>query len=602
MMDADALHEQLDEIIRGRRLTPLFQPISALRRRRIFGYEALTRGPSDSPLHSPLTLFEVAYRAGRLFELELLCREIAIARFCELQLPGKLFLNATPNSLVQPDHRPGLTLGCLERYGLSPERVVIELTEQHPLDDYEVMRPATEHYRSMGFEIAIDDLGSGYAGLRMWSELRPDYVKIDKHFVQGIDEDAVKHEFVRSIVDIAGGLGCQVIAEGIETLTEYAAVARLGIGLGQGYYFARPHAEPPLQLPTTLFRLPLDTAGGARPMRVAETVASLGTGAPALNGDISLVDALEHFNRHRDLRVLAVVDAEGRPLGLLRRERVRAALNSLRANGDDICGTVTPLLEREVTALERDTSLEEASWLITSDPVARASGEFLITDRGRLMGMAGIADLLARITELQTRALRYANPVTGLPGNVPTYEALERHLAEGRDFTVVYCDLDHFKPYNEYYGYAKGDRVLQTLANAIRQHVDGADDFVGHLGEDDFIAVLNGSQWRSRCEGIGRAFADRLPEHYTRRDLERGGIWTRDRGGCDLFHPMLTLSIGVVRPDVRRCLSHHDVAELARGAIAEAKRQSGHSMFIDRRAAPANDPATPGPVYAGRPG
>jgi EAL domain-containing protein (putative c-di-GMP-specific phosphodiesterase class I) len=253
----------LDEIFARGLLSPRFQVIVALGEGRVFGYEATVRGPSDSPLHLPANLFRAAERGGRLVELDLLCRQVAIRECARLRLPGRLFLNVTAATLLQPDFSPGHTLQYLDRCGLRPEEVVIEVTEQHPVDDFEVLRRAVCHYRNLGFSVAIDDLGAGYAGLRLWAELRPDYVKIDRHFIQGIDEDPIKLHFVRSMQEIARGLGCRVVAEGIETRAELLVVARLGIGLGQGYYFARPQAVPPRFVPAGL-RPPPELA--ARPL------------------------------------------------------------------------------------------------------------------------------------------------------------------------------------------------------------------------------------------------------------------------------------------------------------------------------------------------
>ncbi len=184
------------EILQHSRVSALYQPIVDFKKQNIFGYESLIRGPSDSPLHNPVMLFDAARREGRLTDLDLLCRKTGIRGFKERRLGGKLFLNATPQGLLEPQHRSGLTLEFLHEIGLTPENVVIEITEQYPLTDFTFMDHALEHYREMGFEIAIDDLGAGYSGLRRWSELRPEYVKIDRHFIQNIHEDAIKQSFV----------------------------------------------------------------------------------------------------------------------------------------------------------------------------------------------------------------------------------------------------------------------------------------------------------------------------------------------------------------------------------------------------------------------
>lgn len=251
------LDSELDYILRYRVLQTLYQPVIDSHDGRVFGYEALTRGPSNSPLHAPLPLIRAATKQGRLFELDLVCRELAIRRFQELGLPGCLFLNVSPLSLVEPTFRPGETLRLVNEVGLAPQRVVIELTEQQPLEDYAVLKAAVAHYTEAGFQIAIDDLGAGYAGLRLWSELRPAYVKIDHHFTENIGGDAVKREFVRSIRDMAVRLGCKVVAEGIETEEDYQTVQSLGVRLHQGYHLGRPLPSPLRDQPVPVSKVPV---------------------------------------------------------------------------------------------------------------------------------------------------------------------------------------------------------------------------------------------------------------------------------------------------------------------------------------------------------
>jgi EAL domain-containing protein (putative c-di-GMP-specific phosphodiesterase class I) len=252
-----ALENELDYILKYRVLQTLYQPVLDSDGCRVFGYEALSRGPSNSPLHAPLPLIRAATQSGRLFELDLICRELAIRRFQELGLPGRLFLNVSPLSLMEPTFRPGETLRLLHEVGLPPQKVVIELTEQQPLEDYAVLKAAVAHYTEAGFQIAIDDLGAGYAGLRLWSELRPAYVKIDHHFTENISGDAVKREFVRSIREMAVRLGCEVVAEGIETEDDYQTVQFLGVRLHQGYHLGRPLPSPLRDHPAPAAKFPL---------------------------------------------------------------------------------------------------------------------------------------------------------------------------------------------------------------------------------------------------------------------------------------------------------------------------------------------------------
>ena len=253
----DAEREELERILSLELLQPHFQPIMDLRRGVLIGHEALIRGPEGSVLRAPADLFRSAIEQGRQLELELLCRKRSLQAFARFASGGKLFLNITASLLSSPAHQHGFTADLLRQLGIPIDRIVIELSEQHPFDQHGLTRAAVEHYRSMGFSIAIDDLGAGYSGLKLWSELQPEYVKIDKHFIRDLHQDPVKREFVHSISRIGRNLGCQVLAEGIEQMAEMRVLQTLGVELGQGYLLGYPEVMPRAQLSAEQIRQPL---------------------------------------------------------------------------------------------------------------------------------------------------------------------------------------------------------------------------------------------------------------------------------------------------------------------------------------------------------
>lgn len=248
---ADIDSRTLDQIIEEQDITIVFQAIFDIRKQRIHGYEALTRGPRDSHLHSPLKLFAVAERLGRLSELELISRKKAISSFVGQELPGKLFLNVSPQVLLERSHPSGETLHYLESCGLASRKLVVEITEQQKVDDA-MLKQASNHYRRLGFDIAIDDLGAGHSGLRQWSELMPDIVKVDRYFVENCHMDMVKKAFLKSIISLAKATNAMVIAEGIELEAEFKLLAQLGVSLCQGYYLEKPNSRPSRHFPPHL--------------------------------------------------------------------------------------------------------------------------------------------------------------------------------------------------------------------------------------------------------------------------------------------------------------------------------------------------------------
>ncbi len=577
------ISQEFNKILASENLNAIYQPIVDYKKQVVLGYESLIRGPSDSALHNPVMLFDVARRTGSLTELDLLCKRTGIHGFKAKRLPGKLFLNTTPQGLLEPGHRTGLTLEYLRELGLKPENVVIELTEQYQMTDSHVLSNALQHYREMGFEIAIDDLGAGYSGLTRWAELRPEYVKIDRHFIQNIHTDTVKQSFVRSIIDIAKELNCKVIAEGIESREESQMLMDMGISYGQGYYFGRPQSTPPYSIPESLFRGVDGFIPRSQPWQVREDIEDLLTETPALFSDDNLEQAYRYFVNDDSLTAIAVINTQRIPIGLIRRSKLLTTFSSQYGRSLHGAKSVINFMDRTIIVVERSWNIEQVSNLITDNMKEQIEADFIIVDQGKYAGLGRVLGLLKKITDLQIRNARYANPLTLLPGNVPLYECLDQLITTQSEFCVAYCDIDNFKPYNDVYGYFEGDRVIKLVAEILRENTHKSDDFIGHVGGDDFIVVFSSQDWPDRCAKILQAFENHVPTLYTDDDRSLGGIYSQSREGIEQFFPFMSVSIGVVIPDTKKVISHHDISNMASHAKHSAKNIKGNSLFIERR-------------------
>jgi diguanylate cyclase (GGDEF)-like protein len=569
----------LSSILAQSGLHSLFQPIISLSERRILGYEALSRGPSNSPLHSPVALFAVARQAGRLSELEIACRQSACKRFSEQQLPGKLFLNVSPESLLEAAHQPGRTLQLLEDFGIPPSQVVIELTEQTPIDDFQLLQNALHHYRDMGFSIALDDLGAGYSSLRLWSELRPDYVKIDRHFIDGIHQDALKREFVGSILQIAKASRAQVIAEGIELTEELAVLTEMGVDLVQGYLLCRPQEQPPRDARAMM---PKHDHTSVALNDDGSDLSALLNEQPAVARNTPTANVLEAFRRQANLNSLAVLDEQGQPCGIVHRHSLSDAL--LKPFATDLFARkpISRLMNDDFLAVELSQSLQQVSRLITSRARQRIEEDFIITLNGQYLGLGRVIDVLKLITELKIQQARYANPLTLLPGNVPIQQCLSRLLQQARESVICYVDIDSFKPFNDIYGYGRGDEVLLCLAQCLNDRVDPSRDFVGHIGGDDFLLVLGPEDWRRRLNQLLDDFHSQCRRFYRSEHLEAGCFVAPNRQGIRQEFPLLSLSIGVVHLYPKACgqLDSSQLAELASQAKHHAKNIQGYSIHV----------------------
>lgn len=576
------LHAELINIIDGEKLTPLFQPIVSLAQRKVIGYEALIRGQSDSSLHSAFNLFDTAARFNLSTKLEFVCREVIIRRYANLNLGEKLFINITPSVLLESDFKNGITLKLLHKFNIDPHCIIIELTEHQPTNNYELIRNAVSHYRNMGFEIALDDLGAGYSGLSLWSELLPEYIKIDSHFIRDIDEDAVKFNFVRAIQNIASSLHCNVIAEGIETKSEFRSITKLGITHAQGYYFAKPNIHLLEKLDASLFVAECADNKQSELFKPTKSIYYICKPITPVSSETPIIDIMTRFQHNTDLTILPLVDNRI-AVGIIFRDLFLSKLFASRY-GLDLYGKkpIKLFIDKTPLSFDQDTSIQMVSQKLTS--TLRSDSAFIITHQGEYVGIGTVIELLEEITHQQIESAKYANPLTLLPGSVPINEKINQLLGNKIPFTVAYFDLDNFKPFNDTYGYDAGDHIIKEVANTLMEFVHFEKGQIGHIGGDDFIVIFACDDWLHCCKSILKTFKNIIPKYYRSEDIKAGGIHAENRSGHKCFYPLVSLSIGIVdATTTSQCVSHVKIADLAAEAKKQAKKIDGNSLFINKR-------------------
>jgi len=577
--------EALRNLMQERGLHAVYQPILDLRQGSYFACEALIRGPEDSELHTPAQLFAAAAAAQCTHELEWLAVETAILQFAEQPCALRLFVNMSISCLHASRKRLAATRQDLLRLGVPPSRIVIELTENESVHDFSDLQETLQDFRKIGIQIAMDDMGEGFSNLRMWSEVRPEFVKIDRHFVDGIDTDAFKLHFVRAMHEIADACGSALIAEGVETAEQLAVLRDLGIPYLQGFGIARPHriiATMPHSAHLAadnngILVLPSHSRAERRIPRIDQILHEVPTVSPETDND-----AVYCIFEHQPALNIVPVVANGQPLGVITRSSLidRFARPFRRElYGKRSCAMVMdpPLLFDEAQ------TVQEAAQIIGSLRGTEVSDSFVITGQGRYRGVGFLRELMAIITDMQIRAARYANPLTQLPGNVPINEQMDRLLDAGRGFVAAYCDLDHFKPYNDAYGYRRGDQMIQQVGALLTEAVADHDDFVGHVGGDDFIVLMQSHDWEARLRRVIDEFDAALPRQMSAEHLAAGGYCGEDRRGQAVFHAVPALSIGCVMVRPGAFAGHPDISAALSEAKKEAKRIPGSVVFVERR-------------------
>jgi diguanylate cyclase (GGDEF)-like protein len=302
----------------------------------------------------------------------------------------------------------------------------------------------------------------------------------------------------------------------------------------------------------------------------------------AVSPDLPVPKMAELFHEHVDVDAFAVVD-RGRPVGIVRRIELLDLLSIPLRRELYLRKPISTLMDTNPLLVDADLRLEQVSRLVTRGFRERLQEQFIVTDHGQYIGLARMVDLLRSITQEQIRVARYSNPLTTLPGSVPIYDFVNRLLRRGKRFVLAHADIDHFKPFNDIYGYAKGDEALLIVAKAIGAYTSPRIDFLGHVGGDDFVIAFRSHDWRDRLERALADVARELAALYKPEHIAQGGILTTDRYGVRRLFPLLSVSVGALVCDMGTAdVSAEDLSYHLAPLKARAKTRSGNTVEVER--------------------
>ncbi len=235
----------LHEVLERRLIHAVYQPVIWLPESTVLGYEALSRVPTDK-FNTITDLFKAAYENNSIWRLERLCREKAFQGIVNGLRPNEyLFLNVEPDSIHDPQRQSQETMELLRKANLTPDRIVLEMTERSEVSDFTAFRKTLKYFQDQGFKMAIDDVGSAYSGLKSIAEVAPDYIKIDMSLIRDIHNRQIKRELLSTIFRFSQTTGIRLIAEGVEVEAELKTLIEIGVEFVQGYLFSRPAAPIP---------------------------------------------------------------------------------------------------------------------------------------------------------------------------------------------------------------------------------------------------------------------------------------------------------------------------------------------------------------------
>jgi diguanylate cyclase (GGDEF)-like protein len=410
-----------------------------------------------------------------------------------------------------------------------------------------------------------------------------------------------------------------VIAEGVETLEQLDFLKRRKCQQVQGYYFAKPldsqqfeafivQSMPNVDVSISATGLISETAGIDAPACVEtmqqndsdnsklaaivtpELISDISITVPPVNPGDKLACVLKRFQNDPSLSVLPVVDEGRRAVGIINRSTFLEE-HVIGTNGFGYhinhTRTMRDLMDPVKLELDANLSIRDAAQAMQSQGMDVRFDNICVSRSGIYHGIVDVNRLISSITEINLILAKGANPLTGLPGNESIQREINQRLSSGEHFDIAYIDIDNFKPYNDYYGFERGDMVIKAIGEIISKVAESATTgfacFCGHIGGDDFIVITAAHHSEYIAQKIIKAVDEHLPLFHGQADYSAGSYTAVNRKGEQETFGLLSISTGIVNTQLTPVSSYALLASISTEVKKAAKKIPGSSVVVNRR-------------------
>lgn len=573
---------ELRNIILKNNLKTVFQPIVSLETGDVIGYEALTRGPKDSKYINPELLFDDAKKYNLLWNLEILCRSNAIKTYSSYNKDKLLFVNVDPGVLKDTNFIKGFTKEILVEYNISPMSLIFEITEKSSIENYKNFKEVIDYYKHQGYRMAIDDVGTGFSGLTTIAETRPLYIKIDMGLIAGVYQDNFKKAIIKALVEFANTTNTKIIAEGIENINDLYTLIEMGVHYGQGYLISRP-VENLAETPDELKKSIVDKNISIQKQRFNPC-------SNVMIGEIARLDKQvlpsvtcseidKIFKSNPNLKGLPIADNDSVIVGIIMYSDFLSKVGTQYGWSLYMKRPVHLVMDSHPLIVDYNIPLDKVSKIVISREEDKLYDYIIVEKNNKYYGIVPVISLLEKTMELELNVAKYANPLTGLPGNVVIEDSISKILSDETEFSLMYFDLNDFKAYNDTYGFEKGDKIISYTAAIIQKNVSKhKDGFLGHIGGDDFVAIVQNQDVKKLCEDILLEFDNNIHHFYNEEDRRKGYILSINRNNHEEIFPLMSLSIAVITNQNRTFSNIYEISEAAAMLKKKCKIESKKIM------------------------
>ena len=572
------MSDELRRIISSNNLRSVFQPIVSLQTGDVIGYEALTRGPVDSRYVNPELLFEEAKTHDLLWDLEILCRSNAIKTFSEHKSDKLLFVNIDPAVLKDEHFIKGFTKEILTEHNISPMSLIFEITEKTSIDSYKNFTEVINYYKSQGYKIAIDDVGTGYSGLTTIAKTRPNYIKMDMSLITNVTRDNFKKAIIKSFVEFANTTNTKIIAEGIEDVSDLYTLIEIGVHYGQGFLINKPAADL-LETPELIKKRIVDKNISLKKYSFSSS-SNVEIGVIARQ-DYSVLPTTtcseldKLFKCNPNIKGIPIVSSNNLILGIVMHSNFYSKVGTQYGWSIYMKRPIHLVMDSTPLIVDYYTPMDKVSKIVISREEDKLYDYIIVEKDSKYYGIVPVILLLEKTMEFEVNVAKYSNPLTGLPGNVVIEDSISKLILGEKKFSLLYFDLNDFKPFNDTYGFENGDRILSFTASIIQKHTClHKDSFLGHIGGDDFVAIIPGHNANNLCQSIINEFDDNISNFYNEDDKKNGYIQSFNRNNNEENYPIMSISIAVVMDKDKSYTSIYELTEDAAKIKKKCKVES----------------------------
>jgi diguanylate cyclase (GGDEF)-like protein len=588
-MDMDNRYYNREWVERIDCLDFALQPIVNIHSGVCFGYEALLRNYAAAGFQSIDDVFDQASADNRLHQVDLRLREKAIEKYSQIGWCRytKLFYNLDNRIFTSSDYQSGYTDALLKKKDLRQSNICFEISEKHRLTQTQKAVATFCAYRSQGFRIAVDDCGTGFSGLKLLYYAEPDLIKVDRFFIQDIETDAKKRLFVSSIVEIAHLMGSVVVAEGVETIQEFYGCRSIGCDLVQGFLVEKPIEDIPLLKREYQHIKQMSRADRRYNCTLDQTLINTELEyIHPLQENQDVIHVFEKFRENKGYAFFPIVSSNGEPIGVVRESSFKNYAYSRYGRQLIENPAIGKSLSRFISKFpvaDMSAPLEKILKIFAHNEALEG---LLMLENLKYKGFLSAQSLLKILNEKNLSLAREQNPLTKLPGNTIISEFISNALHDFENlYYFIYFDFDHFKVFNDNYGFRQGDRLILRFAELLSAVGDFPGKLVGHIGGDDFFMGLTQQKpirVIRRMVNLAAQFKNDAESFYDPRAIQNGFIVVRGRDGRKRQFPLVTVSccILILPPGDRTSYSTETVGNIM-AKMKKVAKQSKDGLCIE---------------------